>query len=567
MKKIFITFLGSFVLLAGAVNAQSLQDGINDLYADRTAGAKATFEKLLAANPNNIDATYWLGQTYLAIDDVAGAKAVYEKALMASANAPLVIVGMGQVELEQNKISEARQRFEAAITMTRGKKGDDPVILNAVGRAITNTYDEKDKKGDINYAVEKLEAAAARDPKNADIYLNLGNAYRKAKPGENGGKAFETYKKAIDANPNFAPAYWRLAQLFNTQRNYDLYDQYLMDAVTKDPRFAPAYYDLYYLRLGKLNLSGAQEMASKYIANSDPDPQMDHFKAQTYWAEKKYDEAIAISKDIIAKAGAATKARSYALLSDAYFIKNDAAAAKPYIDEYFKRAKPEEITPVNWVLKANIYSAIPGLEDSVYSIYVNAVNADTVVANKIDLLKKGIAFFAGKKQYHTEAQLHDILLAVKPNLVINDYFNAGLSNYRDSNYAKSYAIFTTVVEKFPDQEYGYEWMFNNARILDTVKVDSIALPAALKLLEFAQKDTVKYARHISSAAYFIAIYYNTVKKDNPKAVEYLKIMKAATTDPAKAEMIQNNIDALSKPQQTTRPPATTRPAARPGGTK
>ena len=53
---------------------------------------------------------------------------------------------MGQVELKENKLSEARQRFEAAITMTRGKKGDDPVILNAVGRAITNTYNTKKRK-------------------------------------------------------------------------------------------------------------------------------------------------------------------------------------------------------------------------------------------------------------------------------------------------------------------------------------------------------------------------------------------------------------------------------------
>ena len=51
-------------------------------------------------------------------------------------------------------------------------------------------------------------------------------------------------------------------------------------------------------------------MATKFIANSDPDPQAEHFKAQTYWAEKKYDEAITISKEIITKAGAQTKAKN-----------------------------------------------------------------------------------------------------------------------------------------------------------------------------------------------------------------------------------------------------------------
>ena len=144
--KITLSFLTAGLLAVMSVNAQSLQDGVKDLYAERTQSAKAIFEKLLASNPNNNEATYWLGQTYLANDDVEGAKAVYDKGLTASNNAPLIVVGRGQVDLEESKIAEARQRFEAAITASRGKKGDDPQILNAVGRAITNVYDEKERK-------------------------------------------------------------------------------------------------------------------------------------------------------------------------------------------------------------------------------------------------------------------------------------------------------------------------------------------------------------------------------------------------------------------------------------
>ena len=123
--KITLSFLTAGLLAVMSVNAQSLQDGVKDLYAERTQSAKAIFEKLLASNPNNNEATYWLGQTYLANDDVEGAKAVYDKGLTASNNAPLIVVGRGQVDLEESKIAEALQRFEAAITASRGKKGDD----------------------------------------------------------------------------------------------------------------------------------------------------------------------------------------------------------------------------------------------------------------------------------------------------------------------------------------------------------------------------------------------------------------------------------------------------------
>ena len=74
MKKTTITLLASGLLFITGLKAQSLQEGINHLYADRFKSASAVFEKLLATNPNNIEATYWLGQTYFDMDDNAKAR-------------------------------------------------------------------------------------------------------------------------------------------------------------------------------------------------------------------------------------------------------------------------------------------------------------------------------------------------------------------------------------------------------------------------------------------------------------------------------------------------------------
>ncbi len=537
MKKISITLMIAGFLLSQAVYAQSLQDGVNDLYAERYKSAKATFEKLLASNPNNIDATYWLGQTYIGMGDIPGAKAVYEKALLASANAPLVIVGMGQVELNEKKVSEARQRFEAAITMTRGKKGDDPVILNAVGRAITNTYNTKDKSGgDINYAVEKLQAAALRDPKNAEIFLNLGNAIRKAKPGEGGGEAFTNYQKAAEANPNFPVSYYRMAQLFNTQRNWDLFEKYLNDAIAKDPRFAPAYYDLYYYKLSRLDFAAAQDLDTKYIANSDPDPQADHFKAQTSWAEKKYDDAINISKGIIAKAGAQTKARTYILLADSYLSKGDTVAGRPYIDEFFARAKPEEISPIHYRIKADIYSAVPGQDDLVYNAYLDAVKADTTVEGKVELLKQGAALFKKKGLREKEGDLLAMLVTIRPKISINDLFDATRAYYFGLAYPKSLDMATKMIENFPTEVYGYEWKFNNLKILDSSYTENKLVPAAIEFFEFTQKDTAKYKKQYLASAGFLLGYYANDAKDGSKALEYLN--KMLLVDPANEALLK-----------------------------
>ena len=558
MKRIPITFLIACLLFVTGIKAQSITDGINDLYAERYKGAQATFEKLLATNPNNIDANYWLGQTFLANKDIKGARDVYSKALMASANAPLLIVGMGQVELNEKNTSAATQRFETAITMTRGKKGDDPVILNAIGRAIVNTYTDREKIGDINYAVDKLEQAVQKDPNNADALVNLGTAYLKAKPGEGGGKAFENYTKANQVNPNFPLASFRLGKLFASQKNWELYEKYMNEAITKDPRFAPAYYDLYYYKLGKLDFAAAQDMATKLIANSDPDPQAEHFKAQTYWAEKKYDEAINISQQIIKTEGDRTKPRTYALLADGYLSKGDTAAAKQYIDLYLAKAKPEDITPAHMKMKGDIYLFIPGQEETAMNAYMEAIKVDTVMSSKLDNMTAMSATFKRRKDYHHQAMVEQMILDTKPNPSLTNYFNATLAYYFDSAYGKSRDLALKMQEKFPTEQYGYQWAFNNARAVDTVKKDSIAVPDALKLFAFAQTDSVKYKSLYITTALFLVDYYINFAKDAPKALEFIK--RAVAIDPMNEsyKKIQEQIEKSMKRTGNTN--ATTRDA-------
>src|SRR5215813_11573011 len=159
MLKITITVLIAGLLGMAEAKAQSIQEGVNHLYAERNKSAKETFEKLVATNPNNLEAVYWLGQTYIATEDVKSARDLYSKTLQANGNAPLIMVGMGQVNLIDGKKDEARQMFETAINLSTGKKGNDASVLNAIGRADVNA-----KEGDAAYALDKLKLAAEKDP-------------------------------------------------------------------------------------------------------------------------------------------------------------------------------------------------------------------------------------------------------------------------------------------------------------------------------------------------------------------------------------------------------------------
>src|SRR5580692_10175109 len=194
MKKIpFSLGAAVAILLAGnMVFAQSVDQGKKFLYYERFKSAKETLEKILQANPNDLNAVYWLGQTLLAPKenrDTAGAKALYQKSLVSNGTAPLILAGIGQIELLEDKTSDAKQHFETAISLTKAKDID---VLNAVGRANAN-FDVK--AGDPNYAIEKLtEATQIKKFNDAETYVIMGDAYRKL---VDGGNAVQSYMKAL----------------------------------------------------------------------------------------------------------------------------------------------------------------------------------------------------------------------------------------------------------------------------------------------------------------------------------------------------------------------------------
>ena len=91
MRKLSISLLLSVACIGGTVMAQTVEQGKQFLYYERYKSAQDAFEKVLAANPNNIDAVYWLGQTMIHrrdTRDTAGAKALYQKMLTTNGMPP-----------------------------------------------------------------------------------------------------------------------------------------------------------------------------------------------------------------------------------------------------------------------------------------------------------------------------------------------------------------------------------------------------------------------------------------------------------------------------------------------
>ena len=563
MKKTTIAILTAGLFMINGLKAQSIQEGMTHLYAKRDKSAAEVFQKLLATNPNNIEAIYWLGQAYFNMDDNAAARQVYEKALSTNGSAPLILVGIGHADLLDNKASDAKQRFDAALAASHTNKGDDPVIQTAIGRAIVDS-----KTGDFKYAIDILIAATAKNPKNTETLIQLGNAYRKADPGKGGSDAYIYYNKALEVNPGFAAASVRLAKLFETQKNWELYLRYLNDAVAKDPHFSDAYYELFYYYFYRGNFQDAKAQLDKYIESKSPETDIldEYLYGQLCYVSKDYDCAISKGTHVLNEMGAKTKPRVYKLLAYAYFDKGDYPNALTNANNYFAKEKPEDIIPGDYKLKADILAKTGGSSDDIYNTYIQGAALDSVLTSKVDFLKQGADALKVKGDSISrtrEGDMRILISTLKPKPTLNDYYDAGTAFYKANNYTRADSLFEVVTIKFPDEKYGWERRYQIARIMDSTMEKGLAVPFATKYLEVLERDTAKNKREILGTSAYLAAYYANIVKDRVKAVEYLK--KMLVFDPNNQD-IQKNIDILKKPQAPApKPKGTTSPKT--GSTK
>jgi tetratricopeptide (TPR) repeat protein len=557
-KSAIVLFFAAFLSITAL--AQSVQEGVNHLYAQRLQSAKSTFEKLLAANPNNIDASYWLGQTLIAQKDIAGAKAVYDKAAATSNNAPLILVGQGHVALLEGKAAEGRQKFEAAISASRGKKGNDPNVLNAIGRANVDANTDANKAGDIDYAIAKLNEAAQLAPNNADIFVNLGNAYRKKRDSGSGGLAVQNYTRAKQVNQSYAIAPYRAAMLYKTQVTYRQPDNWgvvldnLNAAIAVDPKFAPAYEELYYYYLlAKKDFPTAESYATKYISSSDPSVENDYLKAQTDFVQNKFTEAISIGKDIIAKTNNNAKPRVYRLLGYSYMGTKDTTTACDYVNQFFTKATDEDIIGQDYILHAQACGK--NNPEIIRKDIITAVQLDSVPSRQISLLEDAARDAKANNQRVLEAELNLMKYKVRgpnasPATIINDivlpYYFGGAYMKADSA-AKAYSTLA------PDSIYGYYWSALSLSAIDTTMQQGLAMESFQKSLDIAEKDKVRFRSQGIRAAQTLAVYYNNIKEDKPTALTY--IQRGLVFDPTNANLLE-----IQKVLQTpVRPPTPAQP--------
>lgn len=536
MRKIkIISFLLSFLISANILFAQSIDEGKRFLYYERYNSAKDVFNKLVNANPNNIDAAYWLGQTYLGEEDSISSKALYQKTLNANPNSPLMLVAMGHIALLENQNNDARNRFETAISLTKGK---DYNVINAISRANVDT-----KAGDAVYAIGKIKTIP-ENKRTAEIWTTLGDAYRKLIDGANAQLA---YQSALAVDPNYARASFMIGRLYQTQGfTQELYYmKYYNEAITKDPKFAPVYVWLsqYYY---KRDINKAKEYLDKYIAVADADTQNCYYQASYLYASGQYQQTITKANECISAGGKNPHPSLFGLKAFAYDKLGDSANAKTFFEMYFQKQNPEKLESGDYAKYGLVLLKFPGNEATAAGYIQKAIALDTLEENKIEYITSVANSYLASKNYNEAAKWYTKLFSIKKNVTKTDIYNAGYNYYRGGNYKATDSIFGLYQQKYPEDILGVYMRARASEGIDTAGVLGLAKPYYEKVIQLgeASTDTARVKSQLIVAYNYMIAYYYNVKKDKATALSYND--KILAIDPTNAQAIANKA-ALTAP--------------------
>lgn len=540
--------------LCNSVLAQTVDQGKKFYYYKRYKSAKDVFDKVLASNPNNIDAIYWQGQTLLAMKDSVGAQELYSKALQTNGNAPMLLAGMGGVELRFGKAQDARSHFDMAIQLTKQK---DVNVFNAVAKSNIEA-----SQGDLQYALEKLDQATnVKNFNNPETYVLKGDAYRRQ---IDGGNAVQAYQKALTMDPNLAEAEYQIGKIYLTQNNKDYFLPDFEKAVQMDPSYAPAYFELfyyYYNHWSPENIPKATDALNKYIANSDPGPDVDLTQTDFLIVTGKFADAKAKAQAIISAAGDKVNPDFYKKVAYCCDTLGDPSCAQQNIATYFAKQDTLKVTPLDYVLRASIESKSSDsvTREKAFDDYGLAIQKDTLAENKSKYLAQATDLANKLNDKKALANIAQIVYLGLKNPANSDLYKWGMANYQAGLYKTSDSIFCGMYEtKYPDEIYGYLWCARSKRGEDdSLGSQGIAVDAEMKLAEFGRakdsiakaagsKDSTLYKRYVIENYSLLAFYYNNTKNNRPLAVLWLQ--KILEVDPENADAKKYIAALTAKPR-------------------
>lgn len=540
-KKLMFGMLA--LMMTMGINAQSLSETMRMAENERFEGAKASFKRMLIAEPANGNLYYYLGETYfnqaISLKDTVYARALkdsanmmYKKGAEVDPNFPLNFVGLGKVLWYDKYINQADAQFKQALDISKSKSA---TVMLKIAEAYINA-DFKNLKG----ANELLAKAQKLEPKNPDVLMLMGDALLEADP-MNGTEPIKKYNEAASLDTKNPKPILRIGKLYYRAKNPTEALKWYKNALLLDSTFAPAYLEMGELYIWASYNKKALESYKKYLALNNDMEARDRF-SQVLWLNKLFQEAVSEITEI--QKIDSSSYTLYRLLGYSYAEVGDKFPPDGYQKGLYAIRKFFQMT-----MEKKDFKYLSG-DYSTYGTLLSKVGQDSLGivelkrALEIDSTKislySDIALAYYKSKNFKEAIKYYTKKISYGQPTVNDYVYLGLSYYLTKQFVAADTAFKTVIMVSPELTVAYKYRAKSNVQIDTSSKLGLAKPHYLKMVDLITSKPENltrssYVRDLIEAYEYLGAFYFLVAKDYSKSKDYFSRLTALDSTNKKAK--------------------------------
>ncbi|MFN3848983.1 MAG: tetratricopeptide repeat protein [Spirosomataceae bacterium] len=536
LKSLSVAWMAALTLSLNTI-AQTVQDGLRHLDAERYNAAGDVFGKLVASAPT-AENYFYQGYYYLNLPepDLAKAKEAFEKgtALDAKRPDPICRVGLGTVKLLSGDRAGAKADFDLIKKDTKNKNSD---VLFRIGEA----YTLSEKINDPAEAVSNIDAALLlqKVKNNPDYYIALSQAYYIK---NDGGPAMTALENALRMGQKAAKINTLMARVWYQGKSYQRMKELLDAAIAADADHAPAYDFLAKLFTTFGNYKSAAKYAELYLQKSDADDKAKLRYVKLAFSIKDYEGTLKVVNEL---KGKIKDPIIYRLEGFSLFELGKCADAIPLIQKFISEAEKERILPLDYGYLGRAYSCVKDdankkANDSLGIVYMEkAIELGDTTYNYADAIAVN---YKNSKQWAKAAGVYQKVIEKSKKPTGTDYFNLASALYNARDWKAAEAAYAKVCEAYKDT-----WAppyLSRARAAqyanqsDSVYVATFAAAplyeAYLAVLKDKDKETAAGKKGAAEALGYLGTKALLIDKDIPKATNLLN--EALKYDPTNANV-------------------------------
>ena len=451
ISKIAVAGLG-LVFAGSSAFAQSLADAKKAIDAEQYQKAKSMLKNLTVTQADKDENFFYLGWVYLKQDYVDSAKAAFNKGLAVNSHSALNFAGLGAAAHIEKDNSTAASNFSQAIAAAG--KSSTPYLYVGLGYLLPISGSTAGPNGspvsaaDANAAIDVLNKGKVVNPKDAELLVALGDAYRSQLKSND---AYNAYSSALTLNPKLPSANVAEGVLWRFADNFEDSEKQFQAALAIDPNYGPAYREWAetdlrwaYSDAGQhdTKIAAAADNYKKYISLTDYSVESQMRYADFLIDAKDYVTLQKVTTDLSSSKG--SNLRVYRYLGYAAYENKDYPAGLAAMTKWTTQAAPSRLIPRDFLTLGQLELA--SKQDSLGIRDLR--KAMTMDTTQVDLYGDIAASLYASGKYIDAAEAYHLFGEKSRHAKLTDHFKEGFSYYQayKDQLIKAQTVKTTVVD-------------------------------------------------------------------------------------------------------------------------